>query len=347
MSPLDRRLRLLCLAPVPPRRDATHGGGRAIAELLIRLAERHDIMLLYLRGVGDPSADPLLWERCDAVREIVIEPVRGLARVARTARVAAGVVQATPAWVAGGASRAYLGAVREMAAAWRPDLVQLEYHLMGAYLPALDACRAHRVLHQLEPGAATARERARYRGRLARLAAPLDRRAWERFERRVMAQVSVVVALTPRDATLLRPLAGRTPVECIPLGVSAPPVPSDPSGQRSAELLFVGNFSHAPNVEALERLIRVIVPGIRSRCPDAVLQVVGDHLPAHLGPGRARRSAPRGTRERPESVPRPRRRRARPTPSRRRNARQGHGSLGRRESRGGHAPGLGRTGRDR
>ena len=240
-------------------------------------------MLLYLRGVGDQSADPLLWERCDAVREIVIEPVRGLARVARTARVAAGVVRATPAWVAGGASRAYLGAVRDMAAAWRPDLVQLEYHLMGAYLPALDACRAHRVLHQLEPGAATARERARYRGRLARLAAPLDRRAWERFERRVMAQVSVVVALTPRDATLLRPLAGRTPVECIPLGVSAPPVPSDPSGQRSAELLFVGNFSHAPNVEALERLIRVIVPGIRSRCPDAVLQVVGDHLPAHLG----------------------------------------------------------------
>ena len=35
------QLRLLTLAPFPPRLDATHGGSRAIAELLARLGERH------------------------------------------------------------------------------------------------------------------------------------------------------------------------------------------------------------------------------------------------------------------------------------------------------------------
>ncbi|MBA3496253.1 MAG: glycosyltransferase [Gemmatimonadales bacterium] len=283
MSLLVRRLRLLCLAPVPPRRDAAHGGGRAIAELLIRLAERHEITLLCLRGSSTPSADPLLLERCAGVREIAADEPRGrFGRLARRARVAVAVVRGTPAWVAGGTSQAFLTAVREVVEVWRPDVVQLEYHLMGAYLSALAGCSAPRVLRQLEPGAATARDRAGYRGGLARLAAPLDCRAWERFERGVMARVSVVVALTERDAASLGPLAGNTPIECIPLGVSPPSRAFDPAGQGGAELLFVGNFAHAPNVEALERLIRVILPGVRSRCPDAVLRAVGPDPPAHL-----------------------------------------------------------------
>jgi glycosyltransferase involved in cell wall biosynthesis len=283
MSALARRLRLLCLSPIPPRRDAHHGGGRAIAELLVRLAEPYELTLLCLRREGEPPADPLLLKRCAGVREVAAEGPRGrLRRLARRARVAVAVVRGTPAWVAGGTSQEFSDVVREVAAAWRPDVVQLEYHLMGAYLSALAGCSAPRVLRQLEPGAATAGDRAGYRSGLARLAAPLDRRAWERFERDVMAQVSVVVALTERDAASLRPLAGSTRIECIPLGVSAPSVAFDPAGQGERELLFVGNFAHAPNVEALERLIRVILPGVRSRCPDAVLRVVGADAPAHL-----------------------------------------------------------------
>jgi glycosyltransferase involved in cell wall biosynthesis len=277
------RLRLLCLAPVPPRRDAAHGGGRAIAELLIRLAERHDVTLVCLRGSDAPSADPLLLERCASVREVAAEKPPGrFGPLGRRIRVAAAVVRGTPAWVAGGTSQGFFTVVREVAEAWQPDIVQLEYHLMGAYLPALAGCPAPRVLRQLEPGAATAHARAAYRGGLARLAAPLDYRAWERFERGVMAQVRIVVALTERDADSLRPLAGSTPIECIPLGVSLPACAYDPAGQGERELLFVGNFAHAPNVEALERLIRVILPGIRAQCPDAVLRAVGADPPRHL-----------------------------------------------------------------
>ena len=223
----------------------------------------------------------MLIERCAVVREVMVEhPSGGLARLARRVRVAGAVAAGMPAWVAGGRSSAFLGAVRELALTWRPDIVQLEYHLMGAYLPALAGCPARRVLHQLEPGAATAPARARFGGGIARLAAPLDTWAWNRFERAVMAQVDVVVALTARDAASLRPLAGRTRVECIPLGVAPPPHAFHPTGDGRAELLFVGNFAHAPNVEALDRLVRVILPGIRSQCRDAVLVVVGPNAPA-------------------------------------------------------------------
>ena len=270
-------MRLLFLAPFAPRRDGSHGGGRAVAELLVRLAERHRVALVCLRGAVEPPADPALLERCEMVREVA-RPVAGsaLGRLERRARVAAALVRGTPAMVTGSASGEFAEAVRDAARSFRPDIVQLEYHLMGAYLPALAGCRAPRVLRQLEPGAAAARERAGYRPGLARFTGALERRAWERYERGVMARVQAVVALTPRDAAALAPLAGNTPIECIPLALVPPVRAFDPAG-TTAELLFVGNYTHSPNVEAVERLIHVILPRVRAACPDAVLRVVGGH----------------------------------------------------------------------
>jgi len=273
-------LRLLFLAPFAPRCDGSHGGGRAIAELVLRLAERHRVGLVCLRGAAEPRADPALLERCEMVHEVARPVAAGaLGRFGRRVRVAAALVRGTPAMVTGSTRREFAEAVRHAAASFQPDIIQLEYHLMGAYLPALAGCRAPRVLRQLEPGAAAARERASYRPGLARFTGALERRAWTHYERRVMEQVEAVVALTPRDATALAPLAGATPIECIPLALAPGARAFDPAG-TAGELLFVGNYTHSPNVEAVERLIHVILPRVRAACPDAVLRVVGAHPPA-------------------------------------------------------------------
>jgi polysaccharide biosynthesis protein PslH len=265
----------LFLAPVAPRRDGGHGGSRAIAELLLRLADRHPVALVCLRGPNQPPTEAALLERCDMVREVP-RPASGgaFARLTRRVRVAGALARGTPAVVAGTAHPGFMTAVRDAARAWRPDIIQLEYHLMGAYLPALRHASAPRILRQLEPGAATARDRVAHRPGPARFTGALERRAWERFERAVMAQVQVVVALTRRDAEALRPLAGRTPVECIRLGVTPPVRPFDPTG-AGGELLFVGNYTHTPNMDAVDRLIHGVLPRVRAACPDAVLRVVG------------------------------------------------------------------------
>jgi polysaccharide biosynthesis protein PslH len=274
-------MRLLFLAPFAPRRDGAHGGSRAIAELLVRLTERHRVALLHLRGPAEARPDAALLERCDIVREVVRTPVAGtVGRLGRRLRVAGALARGTPAVITGSANAEFAVAVRGLARSWRPDVVQLEYHLMGAYVPALADCPAPRVLRQLEPGAATARDRAAHRSGMARFAGALEERAWERFERRLMADVRVVVALTERDVASLQPLAGGTPIQLIPLGVSPPSRPFSAAGE-GAELLFVGNFAHPPNVESVERLIRVILPGVRAQCADAVLRIVGPNPPAH------------------------------------------------------------------
>jgi glycosyltransferase involved in cell wall biosynthesis len=273
-------LRLLFLAPFPPRRDGAHGGSRAAAELLVRLAERHRVALVHLRGRQEGPADHALLEQCDLVREVARRPPAGaLGRLGRRLRVARELARGTPAAVAGSWSPEFAAVVAEVAKSWHPDIVQLEYHVMGAYLAALASCPAPRVLRQYEPGAATARDRAAHRSGLARLAAGLDERAWARFERRVMTRVHVVVALTDRDAAALRPLAGATPIEIIPLGVSAPQRALEATGE-APELLFVGNFIHPPNIESVERLIHTILPLVRAQCPSAVLHIVGANPPA-------------------------------------------------------------------
>jgi glycosyltransferase involved in cell wall biosynthesis len=274
-------MRLLFLAPFAPRRDGTHGGSRAVAELLVRLTERHRVALLHLRGPKEAPADGTLFERCESVREVArTTPAGALGRFGRRVRVAGALARGTPAVIAGSANEEFAAAVQDVAHGWRPDIVQLEYHLMGTYLPALAHCPAPRVLRQYEPGAATARDRSAHRSGLARFAGALEERAWERFERGVMARVRVVVALTARDLASLKPLAGGTPIEVIPLGVSPPARAFNAAGE-GAELLFVGNFAHPPNIESVERLIRDIFPRVRAQCSDAVLRIVGVNPQAH------------------------------------------------------------------
>jgi glycosyltransferase involved in cell wall biosynthesis len=275
--------RLLVLTPFPPRLDAIHGGSRAIAELVERLARRRPVAILSIRSAGDPPIDPHLAEACALVRE-VSRPAEGTGLRARAAdlRVAAGLLGGTPMWASRWRLPAFGAALREVRRDWRPAIVQAEYHLMAQYLVAAGP-EPKKILRQLEPGAASAGDRAGRRRGPARLLGELDRRAWRGFERRAMAAADVVVALTERDRAVLAPLAGRTPIVCIPLGVAVPARPADPIGEEPPSLLFVGNYIHPPNADAAERLVREIFPRVRQRAPEARLRIVGPNPPPGLG----------------------------------------------------------------
>jgi glycosyltransferase involved in cell wall biosynthesis len=153
---------------------------------------------------------------------------------------------------------------------------------MGQYIPALDRCPAPRILTQHEPGAQSARSLMRSRYGLVRALDYVDLLIWPRFEQRVMRSVQAVVVFTERDRQALARLAGTTPIVRIPLGAEVAERPLDPQGRTPADLLFVGNFAHPPNVDAAQRLIHAIFPRVRERCPDVTLSIVGDRPPAWL-----------------------------------------------------------------
>ena len=275
------RHRLLLLAPFPPRLDAHHGGSRAIAQLIAALAERQRLAVLYLRGPDDAAIDEVLRSRCELVEEVRHAHPRGLRRRVRQARVVLELLRGTPMWVTWWAVPEFGVRARDLAAEWRPDVVQLEFHLMAQYLPALAASPAARVLVEHDPGIRSALP---FQGMAdpRRLLAPLERRAWRRYEAGVMQRVDAVVAFTERDRRVLTALSRNTPVVRIPLGAALPEHPLSAGGQEAATLLFIGSYGHAPNADAADRLLRTIFPRLRAVCPEVRLVLVGTGLPTPL-----------------------------------------------------------------
>jgi glycosyltransferase involved in cell wall biosynthesis len=155
--------------------------------------------------------------------------------------------------------------------------VQIEYHVMGQYLSALDGCPAPRVLIEHEPGAKVARELLRVHDGLARLPAFMDLLAWKRYERTILRAVQAIVVFTESDRRAVASLVRRTPVVRIPLGTELPAQPLNPAGAPPLSLVFVGNYNHPPNADAALRLMRTILPGVRQGFPELRAYIVGSH----------------------------------------------------------------------
>jgi polysaccharide biosynthesis protein PslH len=275
-------MKLLFLAPFPPRHDALHGGGRAIAGLLSRLAERHRLGLIYFLEEGEDALDPQIKQRC----EISFGVRRGSAAVARV-RAGIGLAVGRPVWVSLLRSRHFRRALVQTIRAWRPDVVQAEYLVMGQYLDAASACG--RVLRVHDTGISRARERWQSAQGLRRLRLRADLNAWQRTEPRICDFADRVVVFTARDRAELAIGENAAKVRVIPPGVECGEKVLDPSGVEPGEMLFFGNFSHRPNVDAAMRLVESIFPAVRKSAPETVLRIVGPSPPrellAHQGGG--------------------------------------------------------------
>jgi glycosyltransferase involved in cell wall biosynthesis len=287
-SPLRRGTlpgpRLLVLSPFPPRRDARHGGARAIAHLLHRLSERNQIALLYLRAPNEPPVDELLATRLVRAEEIGYAS-RGTSRLHRIGGIVgdyAGLLGGTPSWVRGLRSPAFARRVRTVGAAWRPDVIQAEYPVMGQYLDALRELGGRHVLVEHDVAVAAARELRQRRHGSARLRAEGELFAWKRFESSLLRRLDAVVVFNDRDAAAVRELDAHVRLAIVPLASNVPDRPLDPVGESPPRLLFVGSFMHEPNVDAAVRLARDVFPRLRDAFPDLVLELVGHAVPAEV-----------------------------------------------------------------
>jgi glycosyltransferase involved in cell wall biosynthesis len=264
---------VLVSTPFPPRLDGRHGGSRAIAQLLVRLASRQSVALAVLRSPDDPPVDESLRKACDLVVEVEIPQVgRSFRqRLANRVRLRSALLRGVPTWAAQRTAVGFSECLQRLVRNWQPDIVQLEYRIMGQFLPALRGASPKLVLVDHDPDVAE--------GASSRLLAPVEEWAWRSLGRSVAQHVDALVVLTERDRSRLRPFSGSTPVVCIPLGHELPERPLDPRGTEPTCVLFVGSFIHRPNIDCAIRLARNIFPPLRERVPDATLRLVGSNAP--------------------------------------------------------------------
>jgi len=274
--------KILLLSPFPPRRDAMHGGCRAIAGCLAELAAANRIRVLCLRGAGEPPTEPALAELCEAVEEIH-RPGAAIGWQ-RACLWASSLASGLPAWVGNWRVEPFRQAVRATVLQWKPDIVQFDYHVMAQYRDAVNTSRT--VLVVYEPGTAAARDRVRFgpwwqQGLLRR-----EAEAWGRYERKMLPAFDAIACFTGRDRAELQAIAPVAFVAVIPpaFGSGAKAASTGASASPRPIILFQGNFVHPPNVDAALRLARDIFPAVQASHPTAILQIVG------VGPPRVLRA---------------------------------------------------------
>ncbi len=273
------RRRVLCLLPFPPDPDGKHGAARMTGQLLHSLAGSHDIAALHLRAREEPPLDPALRDRLALVVQVDRPSLEGGGSTLRALRRARGLLGGTPTWAMDWAVPEFARTVRDIAAEWRPDVIQAELHIMGQYLSDLTQPT---VLVEHDPGAASAAGLAVWERGARSVGRRVDAAVWRQYEARVLMTADAVVAFTEADRSALSALAPAARVIRIAPGIAIPAQPSDPVGTDPPRVLFLGSFVHPPNVEAATRLARVIFPPVRARLPNTVLEIVGDAPPLEV-----------------------------------------------------------------
>jgi glycosyltransferase involved in cell wall biosynthesis len=99
--------------------------------------------------------------------------------------------------------------------------------------------------------------------------------AYGRLAREWLPDADAVVAASPTEAAALSARYGGRGVETVPNVVRLPSAVTPPPGR--SRVLFVGNLTYAPNVEAARVLALEVLPALRERVPDATVELVGDH----------------------------------------------------------------------
>jgi glycosyltransferase involved in cell wall biosynthesis len=266
--------RILFVLPFPPRLDAPHGG-RVIAGLIVRLARLNSVAVVCVRRAGEPPTDEAVRAACAQVDEVLapapLVPRRWRNRAAQLRKL----VGAPPTVVARTAAPGFAERLRQVADAFRPDIVQVEPHEMAQYLPALAGMRVASVLVEHDPGVTAALDFAAAARGPARVLRGLDVLAWRRYARRTTELVDAVVVFTESDRAVVEGYGRAVPVTVIPFGVELPDRAASPRGEDPPSLLFFGGYRHGPNADAALRLQHTIYPAVRARRPEVRLELVG------------------------------------------------------------------------
>jgi polysaccharide biosynthesis protein PslH len=186
------------------------------------------------------------------------------------------MLRGLPPWATDCRDAGYASMLERVLETWHPDIVEIHLQAMAQYVAAPARLNIATILVDHDPPSAWARDLLRTTVGPRRIARRLEAALWERYEGKTRRHFDAIVAFTERDAAAIGPTARPGSVVRIPLSVEVPARPLDPRGSDPPTILFVGAFSHPPNVDAALWLALEIFPRVRARMPDVRLALVGD-----------------------------------------------------------------------
>jgi glycosyltransferase involved in cell wall biosynthesis len=272
-------VRILLVAPIPPDADAPMAIPSLLHAQLSGLSARNSVCVVCV--AGPEPAELASVERLSAagydVHAVVRSPERGWPAWRRRLALAYGWVVLRRPWrTVWYADPRLQGTVDRLIAGQDFDVLVAEDDAMGVVRPG--ATPSVLTLHEL----GRARP-APARGRLRRarsLVAAIDWRRWPRYQRAVCANFTLLSVFTPADrarvAELDPSLSSR--VRVTPFGVELPDL-AELGPETPDTLVFAGDYTHPPNVDAAIWLADEILPRIRAERPAVRLLLAGRDAP--------------------------------------------------------------------
>jgi len=271
--------RVVLVVPIAP---AASGNGLAMrAGMLLETLAEEVIVDVVVVPVSGP-ADDLVWARKLARTVHVIPPVpaerarehvtaqladvRLRDRLERTAPMPARTAAAPPTQAADAIAALAPGPAHEPVAVLG----------MRAYLAPLATEVAHRlgaarlVIDLDDDDAALLRARGEN----------TEADKFDRLGRAWLPQADAVLTASPADAAAVGARYGLDQVHHIPNAMRLAPYLTPPAG--AARLLYVGNFTYEPNLDAATVLVEEVLPAVQQRRPDATVELVGPSIPGAL-----------------------------------------------------------------
>jgi glycosyltransferase involved in cell wall biosynthesis len=219
----------------------SHGGAVRIHNLTARAAADWDQVLVAFTDTDDPPASELL----DRFVEVVLVRRTGTHAPPSTGR---------PEVVEQFASASFRAALRETMRKWRPAIAQLEFTQMAQYAadcaPARPILVEHDITFDLYQQLSQASDDWDLRRQL---------KLWRRFETAAWREMACVVTMSEKD----RSLVAGTLAATLPNGVDLNRFRVALQAPEPRRLLFVGSFSHLPNLMAVDFFLGQVWPRLR------------------------------------------------------------------------------------
>jgi polysaccharide biosynthesis protein PslH len=275
-------MKILMVTPMPPSRQAPGAIPLVLHAQLTGLIERHNVTLITVAG-----PDPLELQAVDHLREkpVTVHAVRrsvagGAERWKRRWQLASSWLQGKCPWrTLWFWEQGVQQLLDRLAVEEHFDIITVEDNAMGIYRYPTG------IPHVITEVEVRRPRPVDWQGlgqpnRRQWLLREADWSRWPRYQRMVWQRFDRVQVYTQRDAdsvAMIAPeLAGRVRVN--PFGIALPAA-AEPQQEQENSLLFVGNFTHPPNVDAALWLGQEIMPLLRAQVPGVRLTLVGPYPP--------------------------------------------------------------------
>jgi glycosyltransferase involved in cell wall biosynthesis len=275
-------MRILLVSPMPPQPEATGAIPLVLYAELLGLRACHSITLVTVAG-----PDPAEWAAVADLqaRGIEVQAVRrtdphGLSRWRRRWRWAVKWLQGRWPWRTVWFWEPGIQRILDRLLADRAfDLIVVEDNAMGIYrydttTPKLFTEHEVRRPRAIDWHAGSPGNWLRWAWR------EIDWQRWPRYQAALWQRFDRIQVFTARDAEALIELAPdlKERVRINPFGIELP-APGDSTREEKGQVLFVGNFTHPPNVDAALWLGQDIMPLLRQYHGSVHLTLVGIYPP--------------------------------------------------------------------